>query len=156
LKQTARRASAGLHYGRAVRREDVEEVLGRVTEWAARREDVRALALVGSWARGRARVDSDIDLVLLVDEPERYSERDEWAAELGADEVSRRREWGAITEHRLVLATTIQLDLGIGPASWAATDPVDSGTYGVVRDGMRVLHDPDGVLAALKAEVRRR
>jgi hypothetical protein len=117
---------------------------------------VRALALVGSWARGRPRCDSDVDLVVLVDEPERYRQEDDWAAELGAGEVLRRREWGAITEHRLALGGTIDLDLGIGPVSWAATDPVDSGTYAVVRDGMRILHDPDGLLAELDAEVRRR
>lgn len=32
---------------------------------------------------------------------------------------------------------------------WAATGPVDPGTRSVVRDGFRVLHDSEGLLARL-------
>jgi uncharacterized protein len=38
-----------------------------------------------------------------------------------------------------------------GSFRWAATDPVDRGTRRVVTDGMRILRDPDGRLAALAA-----
>jgi 8-oxo-dGTP pyrophosphatase MutT (NUDIX family) len=43
----------------------VESILAGITCWAASRRDLCAVALVGSWARGAARDDSDIDLVLL-------------------------------------------------------------------------------------------
>ncbi len=39
--------------------------------------------------------------------------------------------------------------MGVAEPTWAATDPVDPGTHGVVREGLRILHDPDGRLAAL-------
>lgn len=48
---------------------EVQEVLAAVTEWAKVRS-FRGLALVGSYARGQARPDSDIDLVLLTDDPD--------------------------------------------------------------------------------------
>jgi hypothetical protein len=38
-----------------------------------------------------------------------------------------------------------------GSFRWAATDPIDPGARRVVTDGMRILHDPDGRLAALAA-----
>jgi hypothetical protein len=39
--------------------------------------------------------------------------------------------------------------VGIAEPAWAATNPVDPGTRRVVTDGLRILHDPDGRLAAL-------
>ncbi|MEM9484640.1 MAG: nucleotidyltransferase domain-containing protein [Cyanobacteria bacterium P01_F01_bin.116] len=41
-------------------------ILEEVTQWASFRTDIVAAALGGSWARGTAWVNSDIDLMLLV------------------------------------------------------------------------------------------
>lgn len=41
--------------------------------------------------------------------------------------------------------------MGVVPVSWAATDPVDSGTRRVISDGHTIVHDPAGLLAALSA-----
>lgn len=40
------------------RRREVEEIIALATQWTAGRQDVAALAVVGSWARGTATVDS--------------------------------------------------------------------------------------------------
>ena len=47
----------------------MESLLERAASWASTRGDVAALALVGSWARGAPRADSDVDLVLLTVDP---------------------------------------------------------------------------------------
>ena len=57
---------------------DVEAIIGAVTAWALKREDVRALALAGSWARGAAREDSDLDLLLLSERAPDYRRRGDW------------------------------------------------------------------------------
>jgi uncharacterized protein len=57
---------------------EVAEVAARVVRWALDRPDVRAVGMVGSWARGDARPDSDVDLVVLADDPARLR-RGEWA-----------------------------------------------------------------------------
>jgi len=102
---------------------------------------VRALGLVGSHARGAARTDSDVDLVVLADE----------AVDVDAlgGELIRTRRWGVLTEYRYALADGLELDVGVAPMSWASVDPLDPGTARVVRDGLRILHDPDGLLGAL-------
>jgi predicted nucleotidyltransferase len=46
------------------REQEVDALLGAVRGWAAGRADLHAVALVGSWARGRANADSDVDIVL--------------------------------------------------------------------------------------------
>ena len=128
-------------------------VLEHLARWAQRRPDVRALALVGSWARGTPREDSDVDVVLLTDVPGRYVDRDDWLPDAGGVRIVRTRRWGAITERRFALPSGLEVELGIGTPAWASVDPLDAGTRRVVSDGMRVLHDPDGLLALLVATV---
>ncbi|CAM5240821.1 nucleotidyltransferase domain-containing protein [Streptomyces aurantiogriseus] len=136
--------------GVSVEREaEVREVVDRVTRWARNRSDVAGLLLVGSYARGAARPDSDVDLVLLTTEPSRYAEDDAWVRELALGEVVRVHAWGPVTEWRHVTASGLEIEVGIGPADWARTDPLDAGTRQVVTDGARLLYDPAGMLAGL-------
>ena len=47
----------------------VSDFLDSLRDWAAHQPTIAGVALVGSYARGEARPDSDIDLVLLCEEP---------------------------------------------------------------------------------------
>ena len=138
----------------ASRRDEVRAVCRSVAGWAAARPDVVAVGLAGSWARGAARPDSDVDLVVLTEVPERWVRADDWiAAAVGPDVTPvRTRAWGVLTERRVRLTSGLEVELGIVPREWAA-EPVDDGTARVVRDGFRVLHDPEGVLRRLLAAV---
>src|SRR4051812_39746873 len=115
-------------------------LLDALTAWAARQPDVHGLAVVGSYARGTERPDSDLDLVLLTEDVERYVLSDDWAEPFGQVVASRR--WGTLTERRIRTASGLELDVGIAPPTWAATKRVDGGTRRVAREGMRILHDP--------------
>jgi predicted nucleotidyltransferase len=125
----------------------ITPLLERVTAWARERRDVRGLALVGSFARDAARPGSDVDLVPLTDDPGSYVADAGRASDLGAATITRTREWGPLTERRLLLPSGLELEVGVVLPLWALTDPVDSGTRRVVSDGMRILHDPEGRLA---------
>jgi predicted nucleotidyltransferase len=138
----------------ADRTAEIEQVVARVADWAAQRQDVVGLLLVGSCARGAAGPDSDIDLVLLTEDETRYAD-DRWTAELALGKLTRVQRWGVVTERRFVTPSGLEVEINVGPASWAATDPVDPGTYRVVTDGARPLHDPAGLLAGLLAACRR-
>ena len=147
--------SSGPVSGPVQRKEDVNALIERARGWAARRPYVRGLALVGSWARDDANQESDVDLVLLADQPGAYLSDEAWIDELGASSVVRTRSWGALTERRLALPSELEIDVGVAVVSWAATAPVDAGTRQVVTDGIRVVFDLDGVLAELIAAIRR-
>jgi len=82
---------------------EVERVVQQASRWAATRPDIRALLLVGSWARRAARSDSDVDLVVLTTTPDFYTPDGAWTRELDAVEISRVQQWGSIAERRLVL-----------------------------------------------------
>jgi predicted nucleotidyltransferase len=135
----------------AERRTEVEQVLARARGWAARRPDVVAVALVGSWAYGRARMVSDVDLVVLTTDKPSYLSGEWWLAELGGVRIVRTRDWGPLyTERRFVLPSGLEVELGVAPPAWASADPPDPSICAHIRDGSLVaLHDPDGVLARL-------
>ncbi len=46
------------------RADEVRTLLATLGGWAQGRHDVVAVGLAGSWARGDARMDSDVDVVL--------------------------------------------------------------------------------------------
>lgn len=127
------------------RTREVEAILRAAAGWAAGQPDVRALALVGSWARRAADMASDLDLVVLGDEPDRLLGRDGWWSFLGGARLVRRQAWGVVVEVRLELASGLAVELDVAPATWARV-PLDPGTRRVLGDGARSLHDPDGLL----------
>ncbi|MEV5903071.1 nucleotidyltransferase domain-containing protein [Streptomyces sp. NBC_00015] len=131
------------------REAELGRVVDRFTRWAGNRSDVVGLLLVGSLARGAARPDSGVDLVVLSTVPARYAEDDGWARELALGEVVRVQERGSVTEWRYVTASGLEGAVAIGSAHWARTDPVDAGTRRAVTDGARPLYDPAGILGVL-------
>ena len=58
--------------------ETVPAFLELLRRWAAGQPGIQAVALVGSHARGEARADSDVDLILLVEAPEHYLVERRW------------------------------------------------------------------------------
>jgi hypothetical protein len=59
-----------------------EQVIAAVAAWAASRRDIVGLALVGSHAGEAARVDSDIDLMLLTPERNNFCHSHSWLSEI--------------------------------------------------------------------------
>lgn len=134
------------------------EILARFTRWAQEQDDIRAVAVVGSWARRAACMDSDVDLVILTRHKERYAAREGWVPVALSEHVEfvRTQEWGPLTERRVRLSTGLEVEFGFADPSWAATEPVDAGTAGVVVGGCLALVDKDGLLGKLIDVVRER
>lgn len=121
-----------------------------MSEWSAGRPDVVAVGLAGSFAHGDARMDSDVDILVLTNDKQPYVEGEAWISELGGLRLIKTEQWGPMTERRLVLPSVLEVEMGFAPPSWTATDPVDWGTRNVVEDGISVLHDPQGLLTRLQ------
>ena len=67
-------------------------IIGAVARWAIERDDIRALALAGSWARGNPRQASDIDLLLLSDQAHDYRRRRKWLSEINFQDAGYRQQ----------------------------------------------------------------
>jgi predicted nucleotidyltransferase len=129
----------------------VKNLLARVTVWAEARDDISAVALVGSHAHGRARPDSDIDLLILSDDPDPLRNAD-WLGVFGQVQNSITEQWGILTAHRVRYAEHSEVEVGVAPSSWADI-PVDAGTYRVASDGIVIVYDPRAILQRLITEV---
>ncbi|MCE7002743.1 nucleotidyltransferase domain-containing protein [Kibdelosporangium philippinense] len=129
----------------------INEILDRVVSWARARVDIAGVLLVGSYARDAARPDSDVDIVILTEIPDQYTEG--WYDEVEIGPLTRNQAWGPITEWRLISSSGLEVEFGVGSPDWALTDPVDAGTRRVVADGARILYDPKGLLAKLLVDV---
>jgi hypothetical protein len=138
----------------------IEHIIRTVLAWATAQPKIRAVALVGSHARGTARQDSDIDLVLLVTDPRGFRADTTWIEQIDWQALDRRpqkwqdEDYGVAWSRRIWLAAgSVQVELTFAPLSWANVDPPDAGTRQVISGGCRILHDPDGLLVRLGAAV---
>lgn len=123
--------------------------LAALVRWAEADARIAAAALAGSHARGEARPDSDIDVVLLSETPDAFFADDSWLTQVGV--VARRREerWGPVRTLRVWLDDGTELELNFTTPDWART-PLDAGTRRVVEGGFRVLFDRAGAFAAIR------
>jgi predicted nucleotidyltransferase len=143
--------------GTEERRIEVEKLLVRVRDWAVRRSDAVAVALVGSWACGPPRMGSDVDLVVLTTDKSAYLHDESWVAELGGTRIIRTQDWGPLyTERRFVLPSGLEVEFGVAPPAWASTDPPDPNiSEDIGNGGLRALYDPEDILSRFIEACRR-
>ncbi|RAK69043.1 nucleotidyltransferase domain-containing protein [Phenylobacterium kunshanense] len=134
--------------------DDARRLQDGLAAWARIEPGCRALALVGSWVRGAARPDSDLDLMLLATDRDHWAANDGWLRqvlrEIGFASVTMAPEtYGVTRAWRASLGPQIEVEVGIADQQWAGLNPLDAGTQRVVRDGLKPLVDKDGLLRAL-------
>lgn len=127
----------------------MEALLVKLHHWAMPQPDIVAVMLVGSHARNAARPDSDVDVIILTTQPQRYTEDTAWMGILGETIRYSHEDWGAVHGIRAFYADGLEVEYGITTPAWAATAPVDPGTRRVIADGARIIYDPSGLGAAL-------
>jgi predicted nucleotidyltransferase len=126
--------------------EHIQDFTRDITRWASTQSDIKAIALVGSYARDSATEDSDIDLVMLVEHPGKYLENIEWPRQFGSVERQQIEHYGLVTSLRVWYAGGREVEYGITTRHWAAT-PLDKGTRQVIDDGMKVLFEREALLS---------
>jgi uncharacterized protein len=116
--------------------------LDSVQAWVAGRDDVEALALVGSHARGTGRPDSDIDLVVLTTDPGWCLRDIEWANRFGTVSKHQVEPYGDLTSLRVCYSDGREVEYGFALPEWAQS----TGGRAVLATGVRVLFDRRGQL----------
>jgi uncharacterized protein len=131
---------------------ETQQLFHKVTEWVTTNPDVQAACVVGSHARGEARQDSDIDLVLLSFNPQKLLDDLSWRTQFGEIDRSGLEDWGALKSARTFYRDGTEIEFGVASLEWAQI-PVDPGTLEVVANGMKILYDPEGILKRLQEVV---
>jgi predicted nucleotidyltransferase len=119
---------------------DIEPFLARLLQWAQQRPGIGAIALVGSHARGQARPDSDIDLLILVEDPQPLLEDTAWTQAMGRPLRQEVEHWGKVTSLRVWYADGLEVEYGLTGLDWGS-DPADEGDQRVMAEGIKVLYE---------------
>lgn len=114
--------------------------------WSKRRRDIRALALVGSYAREAATETSDVDLVIITDRPQFYLANTEWIRDFGRVIAQNVEDYGKLTSLRVWYESGLEIEYGFTTREWVRK-PLDAGTKRVIEDGMRVLFEKETLLS---------
>jgi len=125
---------------------EIEDFIRSVVHWASMQPDIGAVALVGSFARNAATENSDIDLVILTNEPDRYLKDTEWVRQFGAVARQQTEDYGKVTSLRVWYISGREVEYGIATPDWAMP-PLDDGARRVIMDGMKVLYERKAFLA---------
>jgi len=125
---------------------DAHELVARVSEWSRRDDRVIAAGVCGSYARGDARPDSDIDFCILTRDTNSLLQDRSWVLCFG----SNARVIGAVEDYKLVQSIRVfygatEAEFGITDQAWMDL-PIDRETAGVMNNGLRILYDPAGRL----------
>ena len=126
--------------------EHIRDFLDAFITWASDQPDVQGVALVGSYARSTAGDDSDIDLVILTDQPPKYLENILWIELFGLVEKHQTEDYGKLTSLRVWYQHGIEVEYGITTPDWAAI-PLDAGTQEVMCGGIKVLFERGRLLS---------
>lgn len=114
--------------------------------WSTKRKDIRAVALVGSYARLAANESSDVDLVIIAEEPGKYLNNTEWTRVFGIVIAKKIEEYGKLTSLRVWYESGLEIEYGFTTRDWAKV-PLDAGTRQVVEGGLRVLFEEEVLLS---------
>jgi hypothetical protein len=138
---------------------DADPIIKAILGWVIRSQPgIRAVALVGSHARGTPRPDSDIDIVLLAKDAEGLRADATWVDQIDWPSIGAHPRIWADEDYGAAWSRRIWLDrrgveLTFAALSWADVNPVNAGTRQVIAGGCRILHDLDGLLARLCGEM---
>jgi hypothetical protein len=124
----------------------------RLTRWAREHNGIVGAGVVGSYARGQQTPESDVDAVILCENPNEFVGERSWLMLFGETNEAITEHWGAVQTIRVFFRTGLEAEFNFCTISWANI-PVDPGTYRAVADGFEILYDATGQLAELKQAV---
>lgn len=132
---------------------DPHTFLAELATWAARHDDIVAVALVGSYARGTARPDSDVDVVIMANDPRRYLDDTAWIKNFGEASSPQHEDYKMVQSLRVTYSDGLEVEFGLTVPEWARSEGLNAGTREIVSHGCRIIFDRHGVLAALISAV---
>lgn len=126
----------------------VSTILHIIQSWAEQRKDIIGLALIGSHARGEARRDSDLDLVILTDKTDLFHSSSNWLQEIKWQQVgasvksTEDANYGVVWSRHVMLSTGLEIEFCFAPLWWI-TNPVESKSLEILNKGNKILLDPE-------------
>ncbi|HEU4423029.1 MAG TPA: aminoglycoside 6-adenylyltransferase, partial [Pilimelia sp.] len=137
--------------------DNVEILLTAVAIWARRRPDVHAALVVGSHARAEVPADqwSDVDIILMIDDPMVYAADAGWLATFGRPLLTftETTAVGGFIERRVLFDTGQDVDFALLPVAEAEQIATHPDAAVVLGRGFRILVDKVNLERSLRDRV---
>lgn len=114
--------------------------------WAMKRKDIRAAALVGSYAREELDKDADVDLVIITETPQKYMTDTDWIRVFGKAITKKVEEYEKITSLRIWYESGLEIEFGFTTREWIQTLTKEE-LKQIKADGLRVLFEKEKLLS---------
>lgn len=124
----------------------LQNIIEALRQWAQKEISIESVILVGSWARGTNRPDSDMDLCILTARREGLLAENHFPSLFGKVRRQQTEYYGACTSVRVWYEGGTEIEFGLVEPDWIAL-PLDEGTRRVLSDGYCVLYDWAGHFA---------
>jgi len=128
--------------------DNIKDFIDPFVGWAKRQPDIQAVALVGSYARSAASETSDIDIMLLVDNPKIFITDSGWLNRFGNVEQQHIEDYGMVASLRVWYNNGYEVEFGVTTPDWGQS-PDDLETQSVIRDGMIIPFERNNLLSSI-------
>ena len=122
----------------------ISRLLTDVKRWALCEDRIAAVILVGSYARGEARPDSDVDFVIITQHARSYVSAPQFTSQFGVCIRKSIEQYGKVVSIRACYQGGLEVEYGMAELDWASL-PLDVGTRRVLEDGYIILADKQRV-----------
>ena len=116
-------------------------IIEALRQWAQEETSIESVILVGSWARGTNRPDSDMDLCILTARREGLLAENHFPSLFGKVCRQQTEYYGACTSVRVWYEGGAELEFGLVEPDWIAL-PLDEGTRRVLYDRAGYFDNP--------------
>jgi uncharacterized protein len=118
----------------------IAKFLADVKNWGENSGFVKAVILVGSYAKGTNKADSDIDLCILSDDRDYIISNPDIFNQFGCISKINTEYYGACTSIRIWYENGFEVEYGIVEEDWIG-EPLDAATIRVLQNGYKVIVD---------------
>ncbi len=134
-------------YDLAVEEDSIELGLERITliqQWLKGENEILGALLIGSYARGDQREDSDIDLIFVVEDPKAWIETTQWVKRFGPVMSHTQELYEEVMALRVYYKDNVEIEFGFVEKTWLSK-PIKETTREALNGGYKILFDKQDV-----------
>lgn len=118
----------------------INEFINKLISFSANNSHIESIIIVGSYARGTNKDNSDLDVVIITSDKLGMVTNEEFIQGFGEIYKKQTEYYGECTSIRVWYKNGQEVEFGIVEPSWIKK-PLDAGTKRVLSDGYRVISD---------------